>query len=149
MYSSALFIHSWLRWVVFILMLAVIIKSIMGLTGNKSYEKFDRILTASTVGTLHLQLFIGLALYIFLSPLTQAAFNDFGAAMKEASLRYWAVEHIFAMIVAIGLAEVGKSKAKKATEDRKKFRFQLIFFVISLLVMLSRIPFNESARLFR
>lgn len=149
MYNSTLFIHSWLRWVVLILMILVIVKSIIGLTGNKNYEKLDRILAASTVGTLHLQLFIGLALYIFLSPITQAAFSDFGAAMKEASVRYWAVEHIFAMIVAIGLAEVGKSKAKKASEDKKKFKMQLIFFTLSLILILSRIPFNQAERLFR
>ena len=148
MYESVLFIHSWLRWIVLILMLFVIIKSLLGVINKSSYQKLDKTLTASMVGTLRLQLVLGLILYVFLSPITQAAFADFSAAMKDSSLRYFAVEHIFAMIVGLGLAEVGKSRTKKAVEDAKKFKAQLIFFTISLLIMLSRIPFDVD-RLFR
>ena len=62
--------------------------------------------------------------------------------MKNASIRYFAVEHIFAMFIGIGLVEAGASKVKKVTEDAKKFKFQLIFFTIGLVIMLSRIPFT-------
>ena len=130
-------------------MVIVIIKSLLGVVNKSPYKKLDKTFVASMVGTLRLQLIIGLVLYIFLSPITQTAFSDFGAAMKEATLRYWAVEHIFAMIVGVALAEIGRSKAKKANEDLKKFKMQLIFFTISLLIMLSKIPFTDLDRLFR
>jgi hypothetical protein len=149
MYDPLLFIHSWLRWIFLILAVVVIAKSLMGWLGGKDYVKSDNILAASFVGTMHLQLLIGLILYFFLSPITAIAFEDFGAAMKNASVRYWAVEHISIMVLAVIVAQIGRTKAKKAQESIQKYKTQSIFFIIALILVLSRIPFNESARLFR
>ncbi|MEM8895332.1 MAG: hypothetical protein AAGC88_12190 [Bacteroidota bacterium] len=149
MYEFFLIVHSWLRWITFFLAVVVIFKSYAGWFGGGSYSKGDNGMSAGFVGTLHLQLLIGLVLYVFLSPITDAAFQDFGAAMKESSIRYWAVEHISVMIIGIVIAQIGRSKAKKAIEDVKKFKTQAIFFTIAVVLMLSRIPFNEAGRLFR
>ena len=149
MYEIFLFIHSWLRWIVLILALLVIIKSFLGWQGKKTYGKGDNALSASFVGSLHLQLLIGLVLYFFLSPITTNAFQDFGGAMKAASIRYWAVEHIFVMVLAVIIAQIGRSRSKKASGNVKKFKIATIFYLIALILMLSRIPFNEAGRLFR
>lgn len=149
MYNPLLLIHSWLRWIFLILAIVVIAKSIIGWLGGKDYSKGDNALAASFVGTMHLQLLIGLILYFFLSPITAVAFEDFGAAMKNAEIRYWAVEHISMMILAVVIAQIGRTKAKKAKESIQKYKTQSIFFIIALVLVLSRIPFNESARLFR
>lgn len=149
MYDFLLIIHSWLRWIVLILALVVIVKSIAGWMGDKSYSKGDNGMAAGFVGTMHLQLLIGLILYVFLSPITQAAFQDFGAAMKNSGIRYWAVEHIFVMIIAIALAQVGRTLSKKAKNDTQRFKRQAIFFTTALVLMLSRIPFDQAERLFR
>ena len=142
MYQPILLIHSWFRWIILILMVVVIIKSILGMVNKDSYSKLDGILSLSMVNSLRVQFVIGLVLYIFLSPITESAFADFGAAMKDASIRYFAVEHIFVMFVGIGLVEAGAAKAKRATEEAKKYKFQMIFFALSLIIMLSRIPFS-------
>ncbi len=149
MYDIFLIAHSWLRWITLLLAVIVIFKSFVGWFGNGIYSKGDNGMAAGFVGTLHLQLLIGLVLYVFLSPITSAAFQDFGAAMKNGAVRYWAVEHIFVMILGIIIAQVGRTKAKKAAGDVKKFRTQAIFFTIAVVLMLSRIPFAESVRLFR
>ncbi|MEY2637389.1 MAG: hypothetical protein RLZZ197_1867 [Bacteroidota bacterium] len=44
--------------------------------------------------SLHTQLLIGLVLYLALSPVTTAAFADFGAAMKDSATRLILVEHV-------------------------------------------------------
>lgn len=149
MYETFLFIHSWLRWIVLVLALLVIVKSFLGWQGKKTYGKGDNALSASFVGSLHLQLLIGLVLYFFLSPITTSAFQDFGGAMKAASIRYWAVEHIFVMILAVIIAQIGRTRSKKAGTDVKKFKNATIFYLIALILILSRIPFNEAARMFR
>lgn len=149
MYETFLFIHSWLRWIVLVLALLVIVKSFLGWQGKKTYGKGDNALSASFVGSLHLQLLIGLVLYFFLSPITTSAFQDFGGAMKAASIRYWAVEHIFVMILAVIIAQIGRTRSKKAGTDVKKFKNATIFYLIALVLILSRIPFNEAARMFR
>lgn len=142
-YTLFLNTHSILRWVALILAVIVTIKSLMGILGKPSYEKIDNIFGASFVGTMHLQVLIGLILYFFLSPITESAFSDFGAAMKNAELRFWAVEHITMMLLAAVLAQVGRSKSKKAADAGKKFKFQAIFFGLSLLIMLAGIPWNR------
>ena len=74
------------------------------------------------------------------SPITTGAFKDFGAAMGNSSVRFFAVEHIFIMIVAIVLAHVGRSLSKKAADDKSKFKRAAIFFTLSMLAVLAAIP---------
>ncbi|MGB3468425.1 MAG: hypothetical protein WBA74_24280 [Cyclobacteriaceae bacterium] len=143
MYEVFLSIHSWLRWIILIVSIVVILKSLVGLFGGGDYKKLDNILAASFVGTMHLQLLIGLILYIFLSPVTTSAFENMGEAMGNASVRYWAVEHITVMILAVVAAQVGRSISKKSGDSVVKFRFQAIFFGISLFLMLLRIPWDR------
>ena len=69
------------------------------------------------VGLLDLQMLVGLLLYFVLSPITKAALSDFGGAMSEPSMRFWAVEHVFGMVVGIALAHVGHV-AGQARGDR-------------------------------
>lgn len=142
-YQIFLHTHSGLRWLVLALAVVVIIKSLMGLFGKPAYRKIDNILAASFVGTMHLQLLIGLILYVFLSPWTAQAFQDFGGAMRDAMLRFWAVEHILVMILAVAAAQIGRSISKKAQDDRVKHRFQAIFFSVALLLMLFGIPWDR------
>lgn len=142
-YQIVLEIHSILRWVVLVLAVIVVIKSLMGMFGKPKYAKIDNIFAASYVGLLDLQLLIGLVLYIVLSPVTAAAFQDFGAAMKNPELRFWAVEHITIMILATALAHVGRSISKKKSDYKIKFRVQGIFFAISFLLLMLGIPWDR------
>ncbi|MBV6644982.1 MAG: hypothetical protein KI790_06015 [Cyclobacteriaceae bacterium] len=143
MYSFLLNAHSGLRWLVLLLVLILIVKSLIGLFSGGKYAKLDNILAASYVGTMHLQLLIGIVLYFFLSPITDIALRDFGGAMKDDELRFWAVEHISVMILAAVAAQAGRSISKKSDDDVVKFRFQAIFFGVSLLLMLFGIPWDR------
>ena len=148
-YSITLFLHSWVRWIILILGLVVLIKAYTGWSGKKAYTKGDNGMAAGWVGMMDLNLVLGLLLYIIFSPYVKQAFGDFGAAMKDASIRFWAVEHIAVNIIAIAVAHIGRVKAKKATTDWQKHKITAIWFTISMLLVLSRIPWGEAARLFR
>ncbi len=150
MYQILLYTHSWIRWIVFALALVVVLKSLIGLfSDNHEYKKLDNALAASFVGSMHLQLLIGLILYFFLSPLTDLAMRDMGSAMRDQELRFWAVEHITLMILAVVFAQVGRSISKKSDDNVVKFRFQSIFFGAATLMMIIGIPWAEVGRLFR
>lgn len=56
--------------------------------------------------------------------------------MTDKVSRYWSVEHIAMMILAVAAAQIGRSISKKASDDQVKFRFQTIFFGIALLLIL-------------
>lgn len=148
MYTFLLYTHSWLRWAVLIAGFVLIALSLTSWMSNRPYAKKDNILSASYTGLLHLQLLIGLLLYIVYSPYTQSAFEDFGAAMKDASLRFWAVEHIALMILAVIAAQIGRSRSKKQPPVTKH-KTVAIFAIISMVLILAGIPWAEAARLIR
>ena len=63
--------------------------------------------------------------------------------MKTKEVRLLAVEHPLMMIIAIVLITIGWSKHKKKTTDTAKFKMFAIFYGLGLLVILSRIPWNN------
>lgn len=142
-YRFFLHAHSGLRWIALLLAIVVVVKSIMGLTSKTKFQKLDNILGASFVGTMHLQFLLGLVLYFFLSPWTTNNFVKLRVAMKIPEVRFWMVEHLTIMIIAIALAQVGRTLSKKAKSDNQKFKRQLIFFGLSLLAMLAGIPWDR------
>lgn len=141
MYKIFLEAHSGIRWLFLLVALAVIVKSLISM--NKKYEKIDNILSASYVGFFHLQVLLGLLLLFVFSPLAQAGFSDMAATMKDSALRKVIIEHPLMMIIAAGIAQFGRIKIKKATEDKTKFRKTLIFTIISLVIALAMIPWDR------
>ena len=148
-YSIFLYTHSWIRWIVLLLAVFLVIRSLIGLFGGNPYQKLDNALSASFVGFMHLQLLLGLILYFFLSPLTEYAMKDMGSAMRDSELRFWAVEHLTVMILAVVFAQLGRSISKKSDDSSVKFRFQSIFFGAALLLMIIGIPWAEVHRMIR
>ncbi|OZI10170.1 hypothetical protein BWI93_00110 [Siphonobacter sp. BAB-5385] len=142
-YTVFLSIHSWLRWVVLILAVLTLARSARGVSSRSLYTDADRKAGLFFMISCDVQLLVGLVLYLGLSPVGLAAFQTEGLnPMKESGIRYYAVEHIAIMIVALALVHIGYSKAKKATSDLVKHKSSLIFFGIALVLMLSRIPFS-------
>jgi hypothetical protein len=138
MYPLAILLHSWLRWVIVILGIVAVVRAIVGRNGPWTR-------TDDTIGkwfgmTVDIQFVIGILLYVWLSPITQAAFADFGAAMRNAGLRFWAVEHVVGMVIALALVHVGRTKIRKATTDSRKHRLAATFYGIALIIMLASIP---------
>jgi uncharacterized membrane protein YidH (DUF202 family) len=70
-------------------------------------------------------------------------------AMKDSQLRYWAVEHIFIMIFSIVIAQVGRIRIKRAHSSINKHKNAAIYFTLAFILILSRIPWDQSIRLFR
>lgn len=139
MYSAVLLMHSWLRWAVLIAGLVAVFRGIGGWSGARMWTRVDDRAAFWFTTTLDLQMLLGLGLYLFLSPFTSAAFDDFGAAMKNPGLRFWAVEHVVGMIVGIALAHIGRKRVAKAAAARKH-RLAAIFFGLALLAILASIP---------
>lgn len=139
MYTGLLHTHSLLRWIFLILIITVIIKAWKGMKGGRAFTPGDKKLVLMTVITAHVQLLIGLLLYMS-SPTVQSALHDMGAAMKDKMLRFWAVEHISVMIISIIIITIGHALAKRAPNDTAKFKKLFTFFLIALLIILVTIP---------
>lgn len=141
-YSAALIAHSWIRWAVIIAGLVAFVRALLGATRQSPWTPADDRAGFWFLMTLDVQVAIGLVLY-FLSPVTSQALQDFGAAMKDSVLRFWAVEHPFGMLIGIALAHIGRAKARKAGLVHRH-RVAAIFFGLALLAILLSIPWPGS-----
>lgn len=97
----------------------------------------DKKLALFTLISMHLQLVIGLWLYAMF--VTAPGF-DFGASMKIPVTRFFSVEHITGMLVAIIIFTIGYIKSKRAITDKSKFKNIAIFFTIAIVLILAMIP---------
>lgn len=134
MYNFIKHLHSGFRYVVLLLVLTAIIGAFMGWLGNKKYTNGTRKLNLFAMVFVHIQILLGLILY-FLSNITQVAMNNWGEAMKNQTLRYWALEHVVMMLLAMVLITIGHSKSKKAVTDVLKHRTIAIYYTLSLIVI--------------
>lgn len=140
MYPLMLALHSLLRWVVLGAGLVAFFRAVTGLRARRPWTPGDDRAGQVFVATLDLQFLIGLALYFILSPITRIAFSDFGAAMADSMLRFWAVEHILGMVVGIALAHIGRVRVRKTTDAARRHKLAAIFFGLALAAILATIP---------
>lgn len=129
-YGIVKYLHSGLRFVVILLLLLAILQSLAGWFGRRRYTEGNRKLNLFAMISAHTQLLIGLILY-FLSPFVQ--FNS--GTMKDATTRYWSVEHIAMMIIAVVLITIGHSRSKKLNAPEAKHRAIAIFYILAVLVV--------------
>ncbi len=136
MYPYLVYAHSWTRWIVLVLIVLVIFQSWLGWLNKQKFTNSNRKASIFLLIFSHLQLVMGLLLYFIYSPVVQQAFKDFKVAMKDKSLRFWAVEHISMMLIAIVLIQIGYSRAKRASTDQAKHKSLAVFTTIAVVVIL-------------
>jgi hypothetical protein len=144
MYTALLHTHNMFRWLVLITLIVAVAFAFIGWFKKREWTKKDNITGLLLTIFMDIQFLVGLTLYAFVSPITQAAFNDFGAAMKNADLRFYAVEHISLMVIGLILVHIGRAKTKKAIGHWKKHRVATLFYGIALLLILAAIPWERA-----
>jgi len=139
MYNGLVHAHSGLRWIVLILLLAAIFNAAKSLSSGK-YEKKDKMLNLFAMISLHTQLLIGLVLYF----ISDRVHFDKGW-MSDRGSRFYGMEHILIMVIAIAIITIGRSKAeKKLIGSRDKHRRILINYTVGLILILASIPWPFS-----
>lgn len=144
MYTGLLHTHNLFRWLVLIALVLAVLFALTGWFGKREWNKKDNITGLILMIFMDIQFLVGLILYALVSPITKAAFNDFGAAMKNADLRFYAVEHILMMVIALVLVHIGRAKSKKDVAPWKKHRSAAIYYGIALVVVLAGIPWDRA-----
>ncbi|TLU98725.1 cytochrome B [Dyadobacter luticola] len=121
--------HSGLRYVVLALLIAAIFAAYSnwqkGKDGDSKLYLFAMIAT-------HTQLLIGLILY-FMSP--KVNFSE----LKVPVFRFYSIEHVLMMVIAIVLITIGRSRSKKLY-GADKHRTVLYFYAMALIIILVAIP---------
>lgn len=138
MYDLGLILHNLNRWAILIVAIVLIARSIMGMQ-NRSYSGTDRALSSAFTGLMDLQLLLGILLFT-VSPFIQNLLSNMSAAMQNSQSRFFVAEHWIGMLVAVVLAHVGSIRVRRANSPVDKHRQTLIWYGLSLLLVLLAIP---------
>jgi hypothetical protein len=140
MYVTLLTLHSLLRWAVILFGIWAVLRAFSGMSSRRAWAPDDETAGRWFTITLDVQVLLGLLLYGLFSPLAWQAFSDMGAAMRTPLLRFWAVEHVALMLVAVALAHIGRARMRRPVSDAARHKGAAIFFGLSLLAILAAIP---------
>lgn len=133
--------HSGLRWVALLLLVVAIVNALMKLKSNK-YEKGDKMINLFAMVLLHIQVTLGTILAFFSGKIAYVE-----GWMKNPQLRFFGMEHILMMVLAVVLATIGRKKAEKAVDPAKKHKTILIWYTIVLIIVFAAIPWPFRANL--
>lgn len=131
-------LHSIGRWIVLLLLLIAIFRSVTA--GNRNFNATDQKVGLFLTIAADLMLVVGLILY-FTGSFGHTQLNGgMGTAMKNAVNRYWGIEHQIGMLVAIILMHIGKAQGKKNLSHNSRHRRTAIYYVLALIIILISIP---------
>ena len=95
--------HSGLRYLILLGGVLTVLYAAYGVVSGRAYDKTIRILSSSFVGTLHLQILLGLALLL--------------SGMFQPAL----IGHIFMMLFAAAAAQIPVSVMRRRPEELKSY----------------------------
>jgi hypothetical protein len=139
LYSAMLHAHSVGRWIVLLLLLFAIINSLIA--GNRPYIRTDNRL--GLILTIFADLMLLIGIYLWYAGdwgYKLIKNNGMSVVMKDANLRFFAIEHLAGMLIAIILIHLGKAQGRKAISDKAKHRRTMIFYLVALLIILASVP---------
>lgn len=139
METGLLHTHSFLRWVILLLLLIVAFRHL--LAGNRPFNTTDKRTGLILVICADIMLAIGIYQWIT-GPWGLKNIQNIGMkeVMRNAQFRFFAIEHIAGMLIAIMLIHIGRSFAKKPIADALKHKRSFLFFGLALLIILIFIP---------
>ena len=134
-------VHSYLAYAALALLVLASINAILGLTSKKLFTDKDLRISLFTMIICHIQLLIGLIVYI----VSEKGFQAFAieGAMKNSDLRLTMLEHPLINIIALVLITIGWSKHKKEESNNGKFKKIAVFYTLGLVLILSRLPWSS------
>lgn len=129
MYQGLLHLHNLLRWIIVILLLLTILQA---------YRRQPQLLKTSLWLMIASHITLLLGIYQWLNGELGLALiekNGMGEVMKTPAYRFWAVEHITAMLIAILLITIARGSVKN-----QRFRSATWLYLIAFILILVSIP---------
>jgi hypothetical protein len=125
MYTGLVHLHNLLRWVILITLVWSLINAFKGKNGKE---------TLIMMISSHVMLLVGLIQWFGGDwGLKQIKSKGMGEAMKDAVVRFFAVEHALMMIIAIALITVGHRSAKAGKANTKWFLLAALAIILMMM----------------
>ena len=137
------FIHSYFAYLVITLLVVSTIRFLVRYALSKEYTPIDFRLALITFIVSHTQLLIGLFLYFISDKFSlwyELSFNDI---ITSPINRLYLIEHPIVNIIAIVFITRGYSLHKKRRVSNSKFKAIGFNYLLGLVLLLSRIPWDN------
>jgi hypothetical protein len=150
MQQGLLHLHNFLRWFVIIFAIWTIIKTMGGLGGNKPFTKSEKRPAMLLMIVCDIQLLLGLVLYFTGAwGIKNIQNQGMGPVMKDSMQRFWAVEHLAGMLIAIVLIHIGYASVKKTMPDGAKYKKVFWLTLVAFIIIFATIPWPFRAAIAR
>lgn len=135
-------LNNYLEYLALIFLVVATLNAFWGLISKRSFEIKDLRLSLFTLIFSYIQMFMGITSY-FVSDYFSAWKNGVGAVIRDSNLSVYLIQRPITNILAIVLITMGWSLHKKASVDRKKYFRIAVFYAIGLLLLFSRISWQN------
>jgi hypothetical protein len=139
MYTFVLYAHSWNRWLVLVAGGLALVAAYRGWIRGGTWGRAEDATVRAFRGFLDLQVLLGLTLYA-LSPIVRSALGDLGIAMGVRELRFFSIEHVTGMLIALAFLHAATARVRRATTDVAKFRSAAIWQTLAAISIAVSIP---------
>lgn len=139
MYTGFKHLHSSLAYLALLFILVAVIYAFYGWLNNKPFTKGSKTIALLGLIAVHIQFLVGLVLY-FVSPLGSSNFSK--EAMGNSQSRLFILEHPLTMLLGIILVTIGYSRSKRAATAQLQYKSIALFYLVGILLILSRIPWQ-------
>ena len=132
-YVILLTLHNLNRWLVLLFGLWALLQNVPGLNGSRPFTPAERRPVSMFMGSVHLQLVLGLLLFAYLGMNKVPVF----AGAPRQSFQW---EHVGLGVLAAIFATLASVQSRKAGTDQGKYRAAALWTGLSLLGALAGIP---------
>lgn len=143
MYQMLTFYHSLIRWFVLLSLLYAIYRAYKGYSHKLPFTKTDNSIRHWTATIAHIQLTLGILLYVQ-SPVIKYFWKNTRQAFNHADVYFFALVHALLMLAAIVVITIGSALSKRKSTDAEKFKTMLTWFLVALLFIFIAIPWPFS-----
>jgi len=112
MYPTILALHSLVRWFVLVSLLFAIYRAYRGWLSGRIFSRIDNSARYWTVTFAHIQLVLGVWLYL-ISPIVHYFLHNYHVAVHQREIRFFGMEHVIMMVIAITLITTGAAKVSR------------------------------------
>jgi hypothetical protein len=144
LYSFTFRIHIFISVVTLLSGMIALALAAQGWARNRRFSRPDGMASLLFTVALYLQLILGFIIYFTLRTSLDGPFWDVPDTENDASLRFWAIEHIALMIFALFLTQMGRIFIRRTNSAIGKFKASLFYNGTSMLLIL----FSVSMALF-
>lgn len=140
MYTVILGLHSAVRWAIVLGLAWALVFGARGWKRSLAVTAGDRTRAAILLQLTNVQLVLGLALYLGMTPWLPAIRLSAADALQNETIRFFGIEHPGAMFVALVILHGTVARFRAAEEGRVAWRRLAIGTAVATVLILAGIP---------